>query len=69
VVEDAPWVITQEFLDKHRIDYVAHDALPYVTTVPLFNCNFLTVEGHALSVIELGDSGTALFLQLLNENY
>jgi choline-phosphate cytidylyltransferase len=29
VVEDAPWVITQEFLDKHRIDYVAHDALPY----------------------------------------
>ena len=51
MVEDAPWVITQEFLDKHRIDYVAHDALPYVTTVPLFNCNFLTVEGHALSVI------------------
>jgi choline-phosphate cytidylyltransferase len=29
VVEDAPWVITQEFLDKHKIDYVAHDALPY----------------------------------------
>ncbi|EFJ33076.1 hypothetical protein SELMODRAFT_25358, partial [Selaginella moellendorffii] len=32
VVEDAPWVITQEFLDKHRIDYVAHDALPYADT-------------------------------------
>jgi choline-phosphate cytidylyltransferase len=29
VVQDAPWVITQEFLDKHNIDYVAHDALPY----------------------------------------
>ncbi|XP_024391305.1 choline-phosphate cytidylyltransferase 2 [Physcomitrium patens] len=29
VIPDAPWVITQEFLDKHRIDYVAHDALPY----------------------------------------
>ncbi|EPS67475.1 hypothetical protein M569_07300, partial [Genlisea aurea] len=29
VITDAPWVITQEFLDKHRIDYVAHDALPY----------------------------------------
>jgi len=24
VVEDAPWVVTQEFLDFHRIDYVAH---------------------------------------------
>ncbi|KAJ3057297.1 Choline-phosphate cytidylyltransferase A [Rhizophlyctis rosea] len=29
VVEDAPWVIDQEFLDKHQIDYVAHDDIPY----------------------------------------
>ncbi|ORZ15966.1 hypothetical protein BCR42DRAFT_416223 [Absidia repens] len=29
VVTDAPWFVTQEFLDKHKIDYVAHDAEPY----------------------------------------
>ncbi|KAF7119502.1 hypothetical protein RHSIM_Rhsim13G0132600 [Rhododendron simsii] len=29
VIPNAPWVITQEFLDKHKIDYVAHDSLPY----------------------------------------
>uniref|UniRef100_A0A1D1XIN3 choline-phosphate cytidylyltransferase n=1 Tax=Anthurium amnicola TaxID=1678845 RepID=A0A1D1XIN3_9ARAE len=29
VIPDAPWVITTEFLDKHKIDYVAHDSLPY----------------------------------------
>jgi choline-phosphate cytidylyltransferase len=29
VVRDAPWVVTPAFLDKHGIDYVAHDALPY----------------------------------------
>jgi cytidyltransferase-like protein len=29
VITDAPWVITEEFLDRHKIDYVAHDALPY----------------------------------------
>ncbi|XP_010532496.1 PREDICTED: choline-phosphate cytidylyltransferase 2 [Tarenaya hassleriana] len=29
VIPDAPWVINKEFLDKHQIDYVAHDALPY----------------------------------------
>ncbi|CBI34122.3 unnamed protein product, partial [Vitis vinifera] len=29
VIPDAPWVLTQEFLDKHKIDYVAHDSLPY----------------------------------------
>ncbi|KAI0799807.1 hypothetical protein BC629DRAFT_1498921 [Irpex lacteus] len=29
VVPDAPWVIDQAFLDKYKIDYVAHDADPY----------------------------------------
>ena len=29
VVQDAPWVVTEQFLDAHDIDYVAHDALPY----------------------------------------
>ena len=29
IVTDAPWVITPEFLEKHKIDFVAHDALPY----------------------------------------
>jgi len=28
VIPGAPWVIDQEFLDKHNIDYVAHDSLP-----------------------------------------
>lgn len=28
VIPDAPWVVDQEFLDKHKIDFVAHDALP-----------------------------------------
>ncbi|PIN04622.1 Phosphorylcholine transferase/cholinephosphate cytidylyltransferase [Handroanthus impetiginosus] len=29
VIPVAPWVINQEFLDKHQIDFVAHDSLPY----------------------------------------
>jgi choline-phosphate cytidylyltransferase len=29
VVEDAPWVLDQAFLDRHRIDFVAHDDAPY----------------------------------------
>lgn len=24
VVEDAPWIVNQDFLDKHKIDFVAH---------------------------------------------
>ena len=29
VIEDCPWIVTPEFLDLHKIDYVAHDDLPY----------------------------------------
>lgn len=29
VVPNAPWAVDQAFLDKHKIDYVAHDDIPY----------------------------------------
>lgn len=32
VIPDAPWVITDAFLEKHDIDLVCHDALPYADT-------------------------------------
>lgn len=31
VISDAPWCVTPEFLQKHKIDYVAHDDIPYVS--------------------------------------
>ncbi|KAI0063271.1 hypothetical protein BV25DRAFT_1907065 [Artomyces pyxidatus] len=31
VVPEAPWVIGPDFLEKHAIDYVAHDEDPYVS--------------------------------------
>ncbi|XP_069103558.1 choline-phosphate cytidylyltransferase B-like isoform X2 [Argopecten irradians] len=32
VVKAAPWSISDEFLEKHKIDFVAHDDLPYVSS-------------------------------------
>jgi len=29
VIEDCPWIVTPGFLSKHKIDYVAHDDIPY----------------------------------------
>eukprot|EP00457_Paulinella_chromatophora_P010308 gb/GEZN01010406.1/.p1 GENE.gb/GEZN01010406.1/~~gb/GEZN01010406.1/.p1 ORF type:complete len:348 (+),score=76.26 gb/GEZN01010406.1/:30-1073(+) len=29
VVEDAPWVVTKEYLTKLKLDFVAHDDIPY----------------------------------------
>jgi len=31
VVADSPWVLTKEFIEEHQIDFVAHDAIPYVS--------------------------------------
>lgn len=31
VVRDAPWTLTTEFLKKHKIDFVAHDDIPYTS--------------------------------------
>ncbi|XP_065574758.1 choline-phosphate cytidylyltransferase A-like [Artemia franciscana] len=31
IVKDAPWVLDEEYLGKHKIDFVAHDELPYTT--------------------------------------
>jgi choline-phosphate cytidylyltransferase len=32
VIVDAPWVVTDDFLAAHDIDFVCHDALPYADT-------------------------------------
>ncbi|XP_062522128.1 choline-phosphate cytidylyltransferase A-like [Corticium candelabrum] len=29
IITDAPWFITEEFIEKHQIDFVAHDDAPY----------------------------------------
>lgn len=29
VIMPCPWIITLDFLNKHNIDYVAHDDAPY----------------------------------------
>ncbi|KAG9412055.1 T-complex protein 1 subunit beta [Aphanomyces cochlioides] len=32
VIEGSPWVLTDEFLEEHNIDFVCHDAIPYTDT-------------------------------------
>eukprot|EP00042_Codosiga_hollandica_P052230 m.659988 g.659988 ORF g.659988 m.659988 type:complete len:307 (-) comp58447_c0_seq10:264-1184(-) len=31
VIPDAPWVMTAALMEKHEIDFVAHDAIPYAS--------------------------------------
>ncbi|CAL9125516.1 unnamed protein product [Musa textilis] len=48
VIPNAPWVITKEFLDKYKIDYVAHDALPYADASGAGNDAYEYVKLHFL---------------------
>lgn len=32
IITDAPWSLTDEFLEKHKIDLVAHDDIPYAAS-------------------------------------
>lgn len=31
VVREAPWELDEEFITRHKIDFVAHDEIPYIT--------------------------------------
>lgn len=31
IVTDAPWELTDEFLSDNKIDFVAHDEIPYTS--------------------------------------
>lgn len=31
IIRDAPWKITDDFMEKHKIDFVAQDSTPYVS--------------------------------------
>ncbi|KAK9765373.1 choline-phosphate cytidylyltransferase [Basidiobolus ranarum] len=48
VIEDAPWYVTQEFLDQHQIDYVAHDDIPYVSAESTDVYDFVKKQGKFL---------------------
>ena len=31
IITEAPWELTDEYLEKHKIDFVAHDEIPYAS--------------------------------------
>ncbi|KAI9479237.1 choline-phosphate cytidylyltransferase [Coemansia sp. RSA 989] len=48
IITDAPWIVTQEFLDKHEIDYVCHDDLPYASAESDDVYAFVKAQGRFL---------------------
>eukprot|EP01084_Bolivina_argentea_P050430 92725_1 len=49
VICPCPWIITQSFIDKNNIDYVAHDGLPYVSDNKDDIYNFVKAQGKFIA--------------------
>lgn len=71
VVEDAPWVIDQAFLDLHEVDYVAHDEAPYEGSSPGQSdiYRFCKDQGRFLPTRRTDGVSTSELLQRIVEGY
>jgi len=69
VVEDAPWTVTQDFIDKHRIDYIAHDEEPYQSAGSDDIYKFVKDQGKFLPTRRTSGISTSELLQRIVENY
>jgi cytidyltransferase-like protein len=68
VVEDAPWEINQDFLDLHRIDFVAHDAIPYVSAGSKDVYGFVKQKGMFLTTQRTeGISTSDIIIKIVKE--
>ncbi|KAI9251593.1 hypothetical protein BY458DRAFT_523700 [Sporodiniella umbellata] len=69
VIPDAPWIVNQEFLDKYRIDYVAHDAEPYQSTESGDVYAFAKAQGRFLPTQRTGGISTSDLITRIVRDY
>ncbi|GAA5931612.1 hypothetical protein JCM10213_003157 [Rhodosporidiobolus nylandii] len=69
VVEDAPWSIDAEFMEKWQIDYVAHDEEPYVSAGSEDVYSYAKSIGAFLPTKRTNGISTSELLQRIVEGY
>lgn len=71
IIKDAPWVVTPEFLEKHNIDYVAHDDLPYGDASGQANdvYDFVKKEGKFMATQRTDGISTSDIILRIIRNY
>lgn len=69
VVQDAPWVIDSDFLDKWEIDYVAHDEDPYAASGHDDVYSFVKQQGKFLPTRRTPGVSTSELLERIVSGY
>lgn len=68
IVENAPWIMDEEFLTKHQIDYVTHDVAPYASAGCDDVYGFLKSSGRFIPTERTeGISTSDLILRIVRE--
>lgn len=69
VISDAPWCVTPEFLEQHKIDYVAHDDIPYVSADSDDIYKPIKEEGKFLTTQRTGGISTSDIITKIIRDY
>jgi len=69
VVQEAPWVIDADFLDKWEIDYVAHDEDPYAASGHDDVYSFVKTQGKFLPTRRTPGVSTSELLERIVSGY
>ncbi|POY71583.1 putative Choline-phosphate cytidylyltransferase [Rhodotorula taiwanensis] len=69
VIEEAPWQVDQEFIDKWQIDYIAHDEEPYASAGKEDVYAFAKSIGSFLPTKRTNGISTSELLQRIVEGY
>ncbi|PIK52201.1 putative choline-phosphate cytidylyltransferase A isoform X2 [Apostichopus japonicus] len=69
VVRDAPWVVTPEFLERHKIDFVAHDDAPYGSSGTDDIYKDIKAAGKFVATQRTKDISTSDIIARLVKNY
>ncbi|GAA5827852.1 hypothetical protein JCM11251_007701 [Rhodosporidiobolus azoricus] len=69
VVEEAPWNVDADFMEKHQIDYVAHDEEPYVSAGSEDVYEYVKSIGAFLPTKRTNGISTSELLQRIVEGY
>jgi choline-phosphate cytidylyltransferase len=69
VIENAPWIVTQEFLELHKIDFVAHDDIPYASAESSDVYAFVKEQGKFLATQRTPCISTSDIINRVIANY
>lgn len=69
VIANAPWTIDESFMERHAIDFVAHDAIPYTSKESADVYSWVKKQGRFLSTNRTNGISTSDIITKIVRDY